>query len=176
MLAASVGDPFYLRGETRRSPFHPYHRTRSFLAASGRRGRMQATPTRASGRDLLMSTPREGHASRKIALEGQAEEGARLSRMISTSRLVSFVGACAIAFARGFGYLPPWFGWLAGGLAIAFVFLVLWHLRLDAKERRVTAAIDYHRWAIARLDGKFEDYPSRGDRFVSEDHPYSLDL
>jgi len=123
-----------------------------------------------------MSTPRDGHASRKLALEGEAEEGARLSRLISSFRLVTFLGACTIAFARGFGYLSPWFSWFAGGLATAFVFLVVWHLRLDKRERRLTAAIVYHRWAIDRLDGKFEGYPSKGDRFVSDDHPYTLDL
>lgn len=54
-------------------------------------------------------TPAEGHATRKLELEGEAARLVRTSRLISTARLVTFVGAFAIMCARGFGYLPTWF-------------------------------------------------------------------
>jgi hypothetical protein len=120
--------------------------------------------------------PAEGHALRKLELEREADRLVRLSRLISTGRLVTFLGAFAIMCARGFGYLPPWCSWIGGLLAVSFVVLVVWHGRLDMSERRVRAAVDFHKWAVDRIDGRFEAYPSRGDRFVSDEHPYTSDL
>jgi hypothetical protein len=121
-------------------------------------------------------TPRDAHAARLHDLEREAQRFARISRLISTLRLISFAGAFALACARGFGYFPFWVWWLAALLAAAFVVLVIWHARLDRVERRVAAAIAYHHWAIERIAGRFQSYPSRGDRFLSETHPYASDL
>jgi hypothetical protein len=120
--------------------------------------------------------PRDEHAARKGDLERGAEQLGRVSRRISTSRLVTFLAAAAIFFARGFGYLPWWFWWIGGLLAVLFAGLVVWHARLDAEERHLRAAIDFHRWALERIEGRFEEYPSRGDRFVSDAHPFTSDL
>jgi hypothetical protein len=133
--------------------------------------RSSANP-RAGGKGM----PREGHAARQSLLEEEAHRHARTSRVISGLRLVTFVGAVGLAFARGFGYLPFWAWWLAAALAVAFVVLVVWHVRIDRVERRVAAAIAFHRWAILRIDGKYGEYPSRGERFRSDDHPYASDL
>jgi len=124
----------------------------------------------------FVHAPRDGHLDRKLALEQQAARLARVSRLISTLRLITFVGAFAIMCARGFGYLPYWVSWVGVFLAAAFVFLVVWHVRLDRSERRVRKAIDFHRWAIERIEGRFDAYPSRGDRFVSDEHPHTSDL
>jgi MutS domain V len=121
-------------------------------------------------------TPRDGHAERQRLLEEEARRHARTSRLISGFRLVTFVSAAAIAFARGFNYLPVWLWWVAAGLAVAFVALVVAHARVDRIERRVAAAIAFHRWAILRIDGQFAEYPSRGERFRSDEHPYAADL
>src|SRR5262249_50812182 len=121
-------------------------------------------------------TPAGKHAGRKVELEREAERLVGVSRLISTFRLITILGAFAIMCARGFGYLPSWFSWLGAFLAVSFVFLVAWHGRLDKSERRVRAAVDFHRWAIERIEGRFEAYPSRGDRFVSDEHPYTSDL
>src|SRR5262249_33641447 len=120
--------------------------------------------------------PRDGHVDRKLGLEREAARLARVSRLISTLRLITFVGAFAIMCARGFGYLPPFMSQVGVFLGAAFVFLVVWHVRLDRSERRVRAAIDFHRWAIERIEGRFDTYPSRGDRFVSDEHPHTSDL
>jgi hypothetical protein len=122
------------------------------------------------------AAPRQAHDLRRRVLEEEARQHARMSRLISSFRLVTFVGAVGLAFARGFGYLPSWSWWLAGGLAVAFVALVVWHARIDRIERRVAAAIAFHRWAILRIDGKFAEYPARGERFRSDEHPYAGDL
>src|SRR5262245_11508811 len=121
-------------------------------------------------------TPRDHHAGRKLEEEREAERLTRISRLVSTLRLLTFVGAFGLMCARGFGYLSPFFSWLGFFLAGAFVFLVVRHARLDKSERRVRAAIDFHRWALERLDGGFEKYPSKGERFASDDHPYTSDL
>jgi hypothetical protein len=127
-----------------------------------------------AGEDLRPPAPR--HARRKLELEHEAARLARVSRLISTARLVTFLAAFAIMCARGFGYLPSWFSWLGAALAAAFVVLVVWHARLDKSERRVRSAVDFHKWALDRIEGRFEAYPSRGDRFASDEHPYTADL
>ncbi len=126
--------------------------------------------------ETARNAPRDAHEARQRLLEQEARQHARTSRVISGFRLVTFVGAAALAFLRGFGYLPLWVWWVAAGLAVAFVALVVWHARIDRIERRVAAAIDFHRWAILRIDGKFAEYPSRGERHRSDEHPYAADL
>jgi len=121
-------------------------------------------------------TPAEAHAKRKQRLEEDARRIDRVSRLISTFRLITLVGAVSLGFLRGFGYLPEWVLLVAAALAASFVVLVVWHIRLDRAERRVSAAIAFHHWAIERIAGRFAAYPSRGDRFVSDAHPYSSDL
>jgi hypothetical protein len=121
-------------------------------------------------------TPSGAHAERKRALEEEAQGIDRVSRLISTLRLVTVLGGLAVGFLRGFGYLPEWAWGVAAALTGCFVVLVVWHIRLDRAERRVTAAIEFHRWALERIAGRFHGYPSRGDRFASEGHPYSSDL
>ena len=136
----------------------------------------QDKPRPAAGPAAQEGTARDLHEARRRTLEEQARSHARTSRTISGFRLVTFLGATGIAFARGFGYLPFWCWWLAAALGVAFVGLVIWHVRIDRVERRVAAAISFHRWAIERIDGKYAEYPSRGDRFRSDDHPYASDL
>jgi len=121
-------------------------------------------------------TPPEAHAERKQRLEEDARRIDRVSRLISTFRLITLAGAVSLGFFRGFGYLPEWVLLVAVGLAASFLVLVVWHIRLDRAERRVSAAIAFHHWAIERISGRFAGYPSRGDRFVSDAHPYSSDL
>src|SRR5450432_1116355 len=120
--------------------------------------------------------PGDAHAEKKRRLEEVAQQLDRVSRLISTFRLITLAGAVLLGFLRGFGYLPEWVLVVAIALAAAFVVLVVWHIRLDRKERRVAAAIAFHHWAIERIAGRFQGYPSRGDRFVSDAHPYSADL
>ena len=134
------------------------------------------TPETAEQPTRSAEDPREGHAQRQRQLEEEARQHARTSRVISSFRLVTFVGAAGIAFARGFGYLPVGWWWVAAILAATFVALVVAHARVDRIERRVAAAIAFHRWAILRIDGKFAEYPSRGERFRSDEHPYAADL
>jgi hypothetical protein len=136
----------------------------------------QSRPAAADAPAVGDVAPREGHAVRQRLLEEEARRHARTSRAISGFRLVTFVGAAGLAGARGFGYLPGWFWWVAAALAAAFVALVVAHARIDRIERRVAAAIAYHRWAIVRIDGKYAEYPSRGERFRSDEHPYAADL
>src|SRR5688572_1624615 len=135
----------------------------------------KSTPSAAHDFAADALTPRDGHAQRQRVLEEQARQHARTSRIISAFRLITFLGAAGVAFARGFNYLPAFAYWVAGVLAATFVALVVAHARVDRVERRVAAAIAFHRWAILRIDGKFAEYPSRGERFQG-DHPYAADL
>ena len=123
-----------------------------------------------------LGTPKETHARAKENLEALAREGDLRSRRISTLRLVTLLPAIALALVLGFGYLPSVLWWLAAALAATFVGLVVTHVRLDRTQRRLEAGISFHRWALSRIEGDFAQYPARGERFASDDHPYTVDL
>jgi hypothetical protein len=135
----------------------------------------QAHTSRTDSEQTLRS-PLEHHAERQAALTAQKAAAERTSRTFSTLRLVSLLGAAAIAGVRGFGYLPSGAGYIALSMAAAFVALVVAHTRLHRRIDRIEATIAYHVLAMTRLSGAWSKCPSRGDRFVSEAHPYSSDL
>src|ERR1700704_512131 len=105
-------------------------------------------------------TPENTHARRKAELEVDARRLDRLSRRISTLRLIALLSGIGFALARGFEYLPLWSWWVAGAFGAGFVALLIWHARLDQAERRVAAGIELHRWALERLAGRFHTYPA----------------
>src|SRR5262249_34161182 len=88
----------------------------------------QSSQTRAGH---AVRTTADTHADRKRRLEEDARHIDRISRLISTFRLITLVSAVALGFLRGFGYLPPWAWGVAAALIVAFAVLVIWHIRLD---------------------------------------------
>ena len=120
--------------------------------------------------------PREIH---EAALKARSEVVASLearANLIATARLLVFGGAIALLAAVVFAHLPSrtWLGLL--GLVFAFAVLVVVHARVhEAKERKLAAA-RFHERALARMAGKWRAFPSTGERWAVETHPYAGDL
>lgn len=120
--------------------------------------------------------PREIH---EAALKARNEVVASLearANLVATSRLVVFAGALALLAAIVFMHLPSgtWLGFV--GLVLAFAVQVVVHARIhNAKDRQVAAA-RFHERALARMAGKWRAFPSIGERWAVETHPYAGDL
>lgn len=64
---------------------------------------------------------------------------------------------------------------MAGALAV-FLFLVVWHRRVRARERRFGVLAEINRVALARLQRDWGGIPPAPQGDVNPDHPYALDL
>ena len=143
---------------------------------------LHARGAKSSGRRRLVVNrdrvkgPREIH---EAALAARKEVVARLearANVIATARLLVFGAAIALVVAIAFAHLPSgsWMGVV--GLVLAFGVLVVLHARIhNAKERKVAAA-RFHERALARMAGKWRAFPSMGERWAVETHPYAGDL
>jgi uncharacterized membrane protein len=115
----------------------------------------------------------------EAALKARSEVVASLearANLVATARLVVFGGAIALLATIVFAHLPSaaWLGFV--GLVLAFAVLVVLHARIhEAKERKVAAA-RFHERALARMAGKWRAFPSTGERWALETHPYAGDL
>lgn len=123
-----------------------------------------------------MKGPREIH---EAALAARKEREAALESKaagIATARLVVFLGAVGLVAAIAFAHLPTasWLGVVA--LLVAFAALVVVHARVHADKDQALAAVRFHERALARMDGKWRAFPSKGERFASATHPYAGDL
>lgn len=131
----------------------------------------QTTPSPAK-----RTSPEERHTHRLAALESQAAELLRVIRKVGNLRLVAALLALVLGVGAG------WFAWgpLAAASAIVsgclFVVLVVRHSRMHEAEARLLAAARYHRLALARLEGRFSELDSKGERFIDPHHPYGEDL
>lgn len=121
-------------------------------------------------------TPRETHerslSERKKAID---ELEARASR-IATARLVVFFAIVALVGAIAWAHLPPvaWAGVAAA--VLVFVGLVVVHARVHEQKDQRLAAARFHERAIARMAGKWRAWPSTGERWAIDTHPYAGDL
>ncbi len=96
---------------------------------------------------------------------------------IANGRAATFLGAGVLTGLAIFERMPKlaWAG--AGACALAYVVLAVRHGQLLARERRALAEADWHRRALARLDGTWPAaLASEGERFVDARHLYTSDL
>ncbi len=122
------------------------------------------------------TSPTEIHeAAAKARNEVVASLEAR-ANLIATARLVVFGGAIALLAAIVFAHLPSgtWLGFV--GLVLAFGALVIVHARVHAAKERQVAAARFHERALARMAGKWRAFPSMGERWAVETHPFAGDL
>lgn len=126
-------------------------------------------------------TPSEEQRHYRARRAARAAEVARLTaraNLISTLRVVAFVGAVVGVGFMVWSPLPP-AAWGAPIAAMAVFFaLVVVHARVHEHRERAVAAVAYFDRARARLAGDWKDAPSRGDRFMvgAEQHPFVDDL
>ena len=122
------------------------------------------------------SEPRPIHEKALAARNAVVTALEARASLIATARLVVFGGALALLAAIVFAHLPSeaWMGLL--GLVLAFAALVVLHARVHAAKERQLAAARFHERALARMAGKWRAFPSMGERWALETHPYAGDL
>jgi len=98
------------------------------------------------------------------------------ARIIGNLRALVIVAIVVLIGAIVWAPLPSfaWKGVMA--LAVAFAALVVIHARVFAAKERAAAACRFHQRGIDRLDGKWTELASKGERFRTPDHPYADDL
>ena len=123
-----------------------------------------------------MTGPREIH---EAALAARKESSAALESRangIATARLVVFGGAVVLLGAIVFAHLPSgtWLGVV--GLVLLFGVLVVLHAKIHSAKEEKLAAVRFHERALLRMEGKWRTFPSLGERWAVETHPYAGDL
>ncbi len=123
-----------------------------------------------------MSTAPESYARRL----GEAQtELARLDAIggrLANLRLAAFLGAGALGLATVFGKLPGW-GFLAAlGVLAVYTALAVRHSAVIRKERTARTLVLLNERGLARLAGKWRDFPSQGEKYRTEGHLYAGDL
>jgi hypothetical protein len=108
----------------------------------------------------------------RAALARLDAHGARLANL----RLLTFLGAAALAIASVFGKLPSW-GYL-GALASMgiYVALAVKHAAVVRQERTANTLLSLNERGLARLRGQWRDFPSQGEKYRTEGHLYAADL
>jgi hypothetical protein len=128
---------------------------------------------------LTASTPpvAEAHAAEAASRLALAEALDRRMARVANGRAATFLGAAVLTGLAIFERMPAaaWGG--AAAFALAYALLAIHHARLLARERRARAEADWHRRALARLDGTWPTtLASKGERFVDAHHLYTSDL
>lgn len=108
------------------------------------------------------------HAARAAAAEKLDRSHARVAGV----RLALVVAALALA---AWGWTRDGVSWRGeGALAAVFVFVALWHERVERRRDRARLARDFYAGALRRVAG---DWPRASDEsFADERHPYARDL
>lgn len=118
------------------------------------------------------------YEKRKVArAEAAAARDAR-AKLISSLRVVTFLGAIVGLGLMVWAGLPS-YGWvLPIGLTVGFFVLVVVHAKVHDERERALAAARYFEDGLARLRGEWKDAPSRGERFAKDaaDHAFVDDL
>jgi len=93
---------------------------------------------------------------------------------ISNQRLATFVAGLIVAWlAWGWNLIPP----MAIILPIAiFLGLIVRHGRTIALRERQQRIVAFYEHGLARIEGRWTEYGTTGDRFVDSGHPYTSDL
>jgi hypothetical protein len=112
----------------------------------------------------------------RARLQGAVKAGEARARLIGNARIVVILAIVALVGAIVWAPLPSiaWQGVIA--LVVGFVVLVVVHARVFDQKERAAAACRFHQRGLDRLDGKWTQLPSKGERFLKADHPYAEDL
>jgi hypothetical protein len=109
-------------------------------------------------------------------LDSRRDERSRLARreeIVANLRGVSFLAAAVVGWLAFAGTLA--WGWLAVP-AIAFVALVIVHVRLRRAFHRAERAVAYYERGVERAEGRWAAHGEDGSRFADESHPFAADL
>ncbi len=111
-------------------------------------------------------------ASAKERLAQLDARGGRLANL----RLATFLAAAGLALATIFGFLPGWGFLSALGTMGIYAALAVRHAKVIREERTVKTLLLLNERGLARLAGKWRDFPSQGEKYRVEGHLYVGDL
>src|SRR3954464_3330792 len=123
-----------------------------------------------------MSDPRAVYTAGREARGRDVAELERRSYLIGSLRLAIAVAIAALSVGLVWGHFPQILWGVVAALGFVFIALVLVHAGIHRRTDRATAARAFHERGVARLDGKWSDFPSTGARFDKDDHAYADDL
>lgn len=123
-----------------------------------------------------MSSSRARHEKLLAQRKREAGELESKTSLVARARLFVFLAVVGVGIAVVWGRLPH-VVWLAdAALGLLFVVLVVWHAKIHASLERRQAAVRFHELALARMSDRWRSFPSLGERWASETHPYASDL
>lgn len=120
--------------------------------------------------------PWSAYAERKRAADAVHKRMDDRGALLANGRGVTFLGALALAGLALFNQIPNW-GWAAAGASlVAYIALAWIHGKVIGREERAKVRSELNARGMARLEGKWHDFPQKGERFLEGDHLYAADL
>ncbi len=119
---------------------------------------------------------RASYQAGRTAAEHDLRTTERSARAIGSARILVGLAAIALVAAIVWAPLPPSAWGFVAGHALAFVALVFVHAAVYRRKERAAAARAFHQRGLDRLDGRWSDFASTGERFKTAEHPYADDL
>ncbi len=114
-----------------------------------------------------MQSPREQYQQRLDAWKKVLAAEEKRYQQVSDIRLwVVVAGLIAAWWSLPYAIAP----------GVAFLALMVWHVRIDERRTSAQRGIDYFERGLKRIDGKWAGTGSNGDRFRDGNHVYADDL
>jgi hypothetical protein len=122
----------------------------------------------------VCEAPHAEYVRRRDDRRDRAAHLEKLERAVGLSRLGVFLAAAILAwFAFWRNEVMP--AWLIVPGA-TFIVLVIWHDRINRNRARAIRGLEFYERGLARLEDRWAGQGEPGNRFLDENHPYSLDL
>ncbi len=116
----------------------------------------------------------ELYPTRLHSAKASVAELLKLEERISNLRLATFIFGGVVAWLIwGWGLISTWS--IALPIAI-FVALIVRHGRTISQRERQQRIVAFYEHGMARIEARWTDFGTTGDRFVDPGHPYTSDL
>ncbi len=120
------------------------------------------------------TTPHAEYSRRLDACRREATRLERLERLVGGARVSVFV-PFAVLFWLFFNQESLALLWALVPVAV-FVVLLVRHQQVARALRRAARAVGFYERGLARLEERWAGHGRQGTRFLSDQHPYALDL
>ncbi len=123
----------------------------------------------------MVEAPKEVYEKRRKEFSERLAEARQRGDKLALLRLLAFLLAASLA---GFGFFSGRQEFLLFALspAVAFVFLIIHHLRLKETITYLENMVDINTNSLRRLAWEWDSFAEKGEVHADPDHPYSIDL
>ena len=126
--------------------------------------------------DLSESPVAKEYARRRDEYRVQLTALDRQGLLLANARLLTFAAFVVTLGLTWAGKIPEWGFWISGLSFLLFVVAAVTHDRILKREERTRILVEINARGLARLDGTWTEFTSRGDRFLEKGHAYANDL